>query len=92
MSNKNFKVKNGLTLQGTVDTLITPNNAGGILIGGSALSSYAEPEIGSTLVASGATVTTLNGVTNIVFAGPGSITDQTNSHPYGCSLTTKGSN
>jgi hypothetical protein len=30
MADKNFKVKNGLTIQGTVDTLITADNSGGI--------------------------------------------------------------
>jgi hypothetical protein len=35
MSDKNFKVKNGLTIQGTVDTVITADNAGGILVNGS---------------------------------------------------------
>ena len=34
MSDKNFKVKNGLTIQGTVDTLITADNAGGVLVNG----------------------------------------------------------
>jgi len=39
-------------------------------------SSYSAPTIGSTLIASGATVGTLNGVTDIVLNGPGSITDE----------------
>jgi hypothetical protein len=30
MSDKNFKVKNGITIQGEVDTLIAPNNSGGL--------------------------------------------------------------
>jgi hypothetical protein len=34
MSDKNFKVKNGLTIQGTVDTLITADNSGGVLVNG----------------------------------------------------------
>ena len=34
MSDKNFKVKNGLTIEGTVDTLITADNAGGVLVNG----------------------------------------------------------
>lgn len=34
MADKNFKVKNGLTIQGTVDTLITPDNAGGLSLNG----------------------------------------------------------
>ena len=37
MAEKNFRVKNGLSLQGTVDTVITADNSGGILIGGSPL-------------------------------------------------------
>ena len=34
MSDKNFKVKNGLTIQGTTDTLITADNSGGVLVNG----------------------------------------------------------
>jgi hypothetical protein len=34
MSDKNFKVKNGLTIQGTTDTLISADNSGGLLING----------------------------------------------------------
>ena len=47
MADKNFKVKNGLSIQGTTsDTLITADNSGGILIGGSPLgNSY---QIGDT--------------------------------------------
>jgi len=37
MADKGFKVKDGLTIQGTVDTVITADNSGGILIGGLAL-------------------------------------------------------
>lgn len=40
MSDKNFKVKNGLSIQGTTaDTLITADNNGGILLNGSPLTS-----------------------------------------------------
>ena len=39
-------------------------------------SSYSAPTIGSTLIASGTTVGTLNGVTDIVLNGPGSIKDK----------------
>ena len=39
-------------------------------------SSYSAPTIGSTLLASGTTIGTLNGVTDIVLNGPGSITDE----------------
>lgn len=65
MSDKNFKVKNGLTIQGTIDTLITPDNAGGLLIGGSPLASYAAPTLGSTSIGSGSTNTTLVGFTKL---------------------------
>ena len=39
-------------------------------------SSYSAPTLGSTLIASGTTVTTLEGVVDIVLTGPGSITDE----------------
>jgi hypothetical protein len=39
-------------------------------------SSYSAPTLGSTLIPSGTTVTTLNGVVDIVLTGPGSITDE----------------
>jgi hypothetical protein len=39
-------------------------------------SSYSAPTIGSTLISSGTTVTTLEGVVDIVLTGPGSITDE----------------
>lgn len=77
MSDKNFKVKNGLTIEGTVNTLIAPDNAGGISLTGTiaatsftgsgagltGISSYSAPTIGSTSIASGATVTNLAGIT-----------------------------
>lgn len=37
---------------------------------------YSAPTIGSTLISSGTTVPSLNGVTDIVLTGPGSITDE----------------
>jgi hypothetical protein len=39
-------------------------------------STYSAPTIGSTLIPSGTTVTTLSGITDIVLTGPGSITDE----------------
>jgi hypothetical protein len=39
-------------------------------------SSYSAPTLGSTLIPSGTTVTTLNGVVDIVLNGPGSIKDE----------------
>jgi hypothetical protein len=53
MSDKGFKVKNGLTIQGTTDTLITADNSGGILVAGSPLSIT----INGTQVDLGGTVT-----------------------------------
>jgi hypothetical protein len=41
-----------------------------------ATGSYSAPTLGSTLIPSGTTVTTLNGVVDIVLTGPGSITDE----------------
>jgi hypothetical protein len=77
MSDKNFKVKNGLTIQGTTDTLISADNSGGLSLDGTVtadsfvgdgsgltgISSYLAPTLGSTSVASGATVTTIAGLT-----------------------------
>jgi len=40
------------------------------------LSSYSAPTLGSTSIASGATVTTISGLTDIVLNGPGSVTDE----------------
>lgn len=42
----------------------------------STVTGYSAPTIGSTSIASGATVTTLNGVTDVVLTGAGSIQDQ----------------
>jgi hypothetical protein len=39
MSEKSFKVKNGLTIEGTVDTVITADHSGGIAVGGVSMSS-----------------------------------------------------
>ena len=52
MADKNFKVKNGLSIQGTTsDTLITADNAGGLLVGGSPLGSSTDATFtGSSLV------------------------------------------
>jgi hypothetical protein len=40
------------------------------------ISSYSAPTLGSTSIASGATVTTISGLTDIVLNGPGSIADE----------------
>ena len=40
------------------------------------ISGYSAPTLGSTSIASGATVTTISGLTDIVLNGPGSVTDE----------------
>ena len=40
------------------------------------VSGYSAPTLGSTSIASGATVTTIEGLTDIVLSGPGSVTDE----------------
>jgi hypothetical protein len=40
------------------------------------VTSYSAPTLGSTSIASGATVTTISGLTDIVLNGPGSVTDE----------------
>jgi len=42
----------------------------------SAVAGYSAPTLGSTSIASGATVTTISGLTDIVLNGPGSVTDE----------------
>jgi hypothetical protein len=39
-------------------------------------SAYSAPTLGSTLIVSGTTITTLDGVVDIVLTGPGSIKDE----------------
>jgi hypothetical protein len=41
-----------------------------------AVAGYSAPTLGSTTIASGATVTTISGLTDIVLNGPGSVTDE----------------
>jgi len=41
-----------------------------------AVSGYSAPTLGSTTIASGATVTTISGLTDIVLNGPGSVADE----------------
>jgi hypothetical protein len=42
----------------------------------STVSGYSAPTLGSTSIASGATVTTISGLTDIILNGPGSVTDE----------------
>ena len=59
MSDKNFKVKNGADVGGTVTATAFAGD-GSALTG---ISSYSAPTLGSTSIASGATVTTIAGLT-----------------------------
>ncbi|MEY4370734.1 MAG: hypothetical protein RIQ48_444 [Pseudomonadota bacterium] len=82
MSDKGFKVKNGLTIQGTVDTLITADNSGGILVAGAPLSyqnikdNGTQKTVRPTLNFVGATVTddSANNATTITIAQSGGAT------------------
>ena len=40
------------------------------------VASYSAPTLGSTTIASGATVTTISGLTDVVLNGPGSVADE----------------
>jgi hypothetical protein len=58
MSDKGFKVKNGLTIQGTVDTLITADNAGGVLVNGNPIVSNNFVQMTTVSVSSNITLET----------------------------------
>ena len=59
MSDKNFKVKNGADIGGTVTATAFVGDGSGI----TGISSYSAPTLGSTSIGSGATVTNVNGLT-----------------------------
>ena len=59
MSDKNFKVKNGIDATGTVTADSFVGDGSGL----TGISSYVAPTLGSTSIASGATVTTVTGLT-----------------------------
>lgn len=59
MADKNFKVKNGADIGGTVTATAFVGSGAGL----TNISSYSVPTLGSTSIASGATVTTIAGLT-----------------------------
>jgi len=61
---------------GTNGQYLQANSATATGLQWATVSGYSAPTIGSTSIASGATVTTLNGVTDVVLTGPGSIKDE----------------
>ena len=56
--------------------MLTANSATATGLEFTTISGYSAPTLGSTTINSGATVTTLNGVVDIVLTGAGSIQDE----------------
>jgi hypothetical protein len=61
---------------GTNGQVLTANSAQADGVEWTTISGYSAPTLGSTSIASGATVTTISGLTDIVLNGPGSVTDE----------------
>jgi hypothetical protein len=61
---------------GTNGQVLTANSATATGLEFTTIAGYSAPTLGSTSIASGATVTTLNGVVDIVLTGAGSIQDE----------------
>jgi hypothetical protein len=76
------KTLSAATLTGTLTAASTSGTAGQYLestgtgVQWTTVSGYSAPTLGSTTVTSGATITTISGLTDIVLNGPGSITDE----------------
>ena len=76
------KTLSGATLTGTLTAAATSGTAGQYLestgtgVQWTTVSGYSAPTLGSTTITSGATITTISGLTDIVLNGPGSITDE----------------
>jgi hypothetical protein len=61
---------------GTNGQVLTANSAEADGVEWTTVAGYSAPTLGSTSIASGATVTTISGLTDIVLNGPGSIKDE----------------
>jgi hypothetical protein len=61
---------------GTNGQVLTANSATATGLEFTTISGYSAPTLGSTTINSGATVTTISGLTDIVLNGPGSVTDE----------------
>jgi hypothetical protein len=76
------KTLSAATLTGTLTAASTSGTAGQYLestgtgVQWTTVTGYSAPTLGSTTVTSGATITTISGLTDIVLNGPGSITDE----------------
>jgi hypothetical protein len=88
MSDKNFKVKNGIDVGGTVTATSFVGSGAGL----TGISSYSAPTLGSTSIASGATVTEIDGLTlddpiiklpESLRSGTGSISEISSTGSYG---------
>jgi hypothetical protein len=88
MSDKNFKVKNGIDVGGTVTATSFVGSGAGL----TGISSYSAPTLGSTSIASGATVTEIDGITlddpiiklpESLASGTGSISEINSTGSYG---------
>ena len=76
------KTLSGATLTGTLTAASTSGTAGQYLestgtgVQWTTVSGYSAPTLGSTTITSGATITTISGLTDIVLNGPGSVADE----------------
>jgi hypothetical protein len=76
------KTLSAATLTGTLTAASTSGTAGQYLestgtgVQWTTVSGYSAPTLGSTTVTSGATITTISGLTDIVLNGPGSVADE----------------
>jgi hypothetical protein len=61
---------------GTNGQVLTANSAQADGVEWTTIAGYSAPTLGSTSIASGATVTTISGLTDVVLNGPGSVADE----------------